>query len=77
VTPRYIVRRWASAIVGLALTLPGIPAYRATGRALGDTSPSVEAYLDAIRDDPERLEELSTTRSTVSARQCRSSPAFR
>jgi adenosine deaminase len=58
VNPRYIVRRWASAIVGPALILPGIPAYRATVHAPGGTSASVDAYLDGIRDDPRRLEEF-------------------
>jgi adenosine deaminase len=65
VIPSYIVGRWASAIVGLVLTLLSIPAvteirYRATGRVPGDTSASVDAYLNAIRDDPGRLEEFMT-----------------
>jgi adenosine deaminase len=63
VIPSYIGGWSASAIVGLVLTLLSVPAvtetrHRATGRVPADTSASVDAHLNAIRNDPGRLEEF-------------------
>jgi adenosine deaminase len=62
VIPSHVFGWWASAIVGLVICVPAVAdtGYRVTGRALPDAAASVDAYLNAIRDDPGRLEEFMT-----------------
>lgn len=58
-----VAGRSAPAVVGLILTLLGVlgvaeARFRATEPIPGDISASVDMYLNAVRDDPGRLEEF-------------------